>query len=333
VAAGQTPQRRLGVGEVTRIMTGAPLPEGSDAVIMIERSRAVDDRQVHLDEQPQPEQNILRRGQEMRAGAVVLRAGQLIRPQEVGVLAAVGCTLASMYPRPSVAILPTGNELTAVGKRPRAGEIRESNGLMLHALMEQTGASAKLLGVARDTQDSLKSLIAEGLNANVLVLTGGVSAGKLDLVPDVLAGMGVKVFVHQVAMKPGKPMLFGVHKNGTLVFGLPGNPVSTWVCFELFVGPALRRLAGHAEPGPFWTAAVLDQDFAYRASQPTYHPARIRLDGPSVHFRPVPWFGSADLAGSAAANGLVLFSAGDHLHRAGQEYSVLPMELLGRIQQ
>ena len=227
-----------------------------------------------------------------------------------------------VFPVPNLVVLPTGDELVDVRDKPAAGQIRNSNGPMLQAQAVRAGARARLMDVARDREDSLRALISEGLKADVLVLTGGVSAGKLDLVPGVLTDMGVRVLVHKVAMKPGKPMLFGF-KGQTLVFGLPGNPVSSWVCFELFVAPALRRLSGHAEPGPYWVDAFLEEDFPYRTGQPTYHPARIRLDGSALRFRPVSWFGSADLAGTGQANGFALFPAGDHVHRAGQSFSVL----------
>jgi molybdopterin molybdotransferase len=334
VAAGQTPRRPIEAGQATRIMTGAPLPAGSDAVVMIEQSRAAGEGRVHLDDQPRREQNILRRGREMRAGEVVLKTGQMLRPQEIGLLASVGRSEVRVFLPPSVAILPTGDELVDVAEKPAAGQIRNSNGAMLLAQAQRAGADARLMETARDRLDSLRPLVEEGLReADVLVLTGGVSAGKLDLVPDVLAELGVQILVHKVAMKPGKPMLFGFRKNAaqtlgwrsaqTLVFGLPGNPVSSWVCFELFVAPALRRLAGVADAEPRWIKAALEVDFAYRTSQPTYHPARIWLDEGVVRFRPVPWFGSADLAGISKANGFALFPVGDHHHRAGQVFSVL----------
>jgi molybdopterin molybdotransferase len=326
VAAGQTPRRPLGAGQATRIMTGAPLPAGCDAVVMIERSQAVEESRVFLDDRPAAEQNILRQGRELRNGTVVLRAGQTLRPHDIGVLAAVGCPSVKVFPAPRVAVLPTGDELVAVHEKPAAGQIRNSNGPMLRAQVQGVGAVARLLEVARDRADSIRPLVTGGLKCDVLVLTGGVSAGKLDLVPEQLADMGVRILVHKVAMKPGKPMLFGVFDRSeatTLVFGLPGNPVSSWVCFELFVAPALRRLAGHAEAGPTWFEALLEEDYPYRTSQPTYHPARIRIEGTGVRVRPVAWFGSADLAGIGGANGFVLFPPGDHHHRAGQVFSVL----------
>jgi len=325
VPAGHTPQKAVGAGQTTRIMTGAPVPDGCDAVVMVERSRMIDAEHVRLEDQPRPEQNILRRGREMREGATVLRAGQVLRPQEFGVLAMVGKAVVAVVRPPRVAIVPTGDELVAVQKKPGPGQIRNSNGPMVLAQVARAGGVPIALSIAGDDLDKLRALVSEGLRADVLILIGGMSAGKLDLGPKVLAELGVEILVHKVQMKPGKPVLFGIKKkepSPTLVFGLPGNPVSAWVGFELFVGPALRRLVGHRDPGPRWLQAVLSEDFRYRTDRPTYYPVRISVEGTGLCFRPVPWLGSADLAGVIQANGLALFPVGDHQHRAGHAYPV-----------
>src|SRR5581483_10090186 len=165
------------------------------------------------------------------------------------------------------------------------------NGPMLCAQAARAGGRPHYLGIARDRTDSLAPLVAEGLRADVLLLSGGVSAGKLDLVPGVLQEAGVEPHFHKVEMKPGKPVFFGT-RGDTLVFGLPGNPVSALVCFELFVRPALRRLAGHADPGPFVVRAVLAGDFAYRTDRPTYHPAHLDVAETGWRVQAVPWYGS-----------------------------------------
>jgi len=167
----------------------------------------------------------------------------------------------------------------------------------------------------------------------VLVLSGGVSAGKLDLVPGVLEALGVQAHFHKVVMKPGKPIFFGTRPNAdrpaTLVFGLPGNPVSSLVCFELFVRPALRRLQGHADPHARLVRAELAEDYAYRTDRPTYHPAKLTVEDARLRVRVVPWFGSADLRGVAPANAFIVLPAGDFVHRAGQCYDVLMVEPVG----
>ena len=201
---------------------------------------------------------------------------------------------------------------------------------MLLAQAVRAGGRPQYLGIARDRLDSLRPLVAEGLKADVLLLSGGVSAGKLDLTPEVLQEAGVVVHFHKVEMKPGKPILFGTREGRdgrppTLVFGLPGNPVSSFVCFELFVRPALRRLRGLPDSDPT-ASAVLAEDFAYRTDRPTYHPARLEVGDGGWRVRAVPWFGSADLRGLLAMDALVVFPPGDHRHTAGTRFPVLRLE-------
>ena len=330
ITAGQTPRHALGPGQAARIMTGAPVPPGADAVVVVERTRLLDERRVLVEDRPPaPGQNVLPRGREMRRGEAVLEAGALLRPQEFGLLANVGRTAVRAVPAPRVAVLSTGDEVVEPACVPGPGQIRNSNGPMLLAQAARAGAIAHFLGIARDRVEELRELLGRGLSADVLVLSGGVSAGKLDLVPGVLAELGVRPHFHKVAMKPGKPVFFGTRPRAggdTMVFGLPGNPVSGLACFELFVRPALRALRGDPEPGPQLLKAGLAEDFLYRTDRPTYHPALLEFGERGWRVRPVPWFGSADLRGLAAANALALLPAGDHHHRAGEELSVLWMD-------
>jgi molybdopterin molybdotransferase len=330
ITAGRTPTRALDAGTASRIMTGAPVPEGADAVVMVERTRFLDDGRVEInDRPPRRGQNILLRGSEMRRGEVVLRAGTVLRPIELGVLAAAGQAEVPAFIRPSVGILSTGDELVEAGEQPGPGQIRNSNGPMLTALASRAGVVAYYMGIAYDRLDVLPELVATGLEHDVLVLSGGVSAGKLDLVPGVLRDAGVVAHFHKVAMKPGKPVFFGTRDDRgrrTLVFGLPGNPVSSLACFELFVRPALRRLAGHPEALPPPLSAPLAEDFAYSTDRPTYHPARLEPTAGGWQVRPVPWQGSADLLGLTRADALVVLPAGDHTHRAGQVFEVIRLD-------
>jgi molybdopterin molybdotransferase len=331
VTAGVTPQRAVGPGQATRIMTGAPVPAGADAVVPVERTRLPKpDRVVIEDRPPHPEQNILRRGREMKRGEVILAAGALLRPQEFGVLGTVGRTSIRVVPPPRVAILPTGDEIVEVSEIPGPGQIRNGNGPMLEAQSYRAGGMPLFLGIARDRIEHLRPLIRQGLEADVLVLSGGVSAGKLDLVPGVLKEMGVEARFHKIEMKPGKPLFFGVRSGPggrqTLVFGLPGNPVSSFACFELFVRPALRALRGLRDPGPHVVQAELSEDFPYRTDRPTYHPAALEMAERGWRARIVPWFGSADLLGLTKANALAVLPAGDHQHRAGQLLPVVCLE-------
>jgi molybdopterin molybdotransferase len=325
VTAGRTPRHTLQAGQATRIMTGAPMPAGADAVVMVERTRMDGDRVLIEDRTPKPGQNVMPRGREMRRGETALSAGSVLRPQELGLLATVGRTSARVHPAPRVAVLSTGDEVVEAGERPGPGQIRNGNGPMLCAQTARAGGLPHYLGIARDSVDSLAPLVTEGLRADVLLISGGVSAGKLDLVPGVLDGAGVKPHFHKVEMKPGKPVFFGT-RGDTLVFGLPGNPVSSLVCFELFARPALRRLAGHREAGPPLVRAALAEDYAYRTDRPTYYPAVLELVDSGWRVRPVPWYGSPDLRGLTGANAFVVFPPGDHRHLAGQVFDVLRVE-------
>jgi molybdopterin molybdotransferase len=335
ITAGRMPIRALQPGEAARIMTGAPLPQNADAVVMIEHTKMLDGRRVVIeDKPPRPEQNILRRGREMRQGEVVVAAGSVLRPQEFGVLATVGRTSVGVIPAPRVVVLVTGDELVEPELRPGPGQIRNSNGPMLLAQTARAMGLPRYLGIARDTLDSLQSLIHEGLQSDVLLLSGGVSAGKLDLVPSVLVEAGVVAYFHKVEMKPGKPVFFGARPRSwsappALVFGLPGNPVSSFACFELFVRPALRKLRGHDDAGPRVVTAILTEDYPYRTDRPTYHPAWLTLTDEGWRVKATPWFGSPDLRGLLRANALIVLPAGDLPNRAGQAFSVLPLEETG----
>jgi molybdopterin molybdotransferase len=329
IHAGQVPRKSVGRGQASRIMTGAPVPAGADAVVMVERTRVRDDGRLEVkDRPPRPGQHILPRGREIRAGETVLRAGAVLRPQEVGVLATLGKGRVNVVPVPRVAVLSTGDELVNPDRTPGPGQIRNSNGPMLLAQVRRAGGAPSFLGIARDEPEDLRRLIEDGLRQDVLILSGGVSAGKRDLVPGALQEAGVVPHLHKVAMKPGKPVFFGTLDRGvggrTLVFGLPGNPVSSFVGFELFVRLALRRLAGAVEE-PANVRAVLAEDFAYNTDRPTYHPAWLEAGETGWGVRPVPWFGSSDLRALMRANALLILPAGDHRHRAGQAFAVLPL--------
>jgi molybdopterin molybdotransferase len=323
IAAGAVPQRAIGTGECARIFTGAPIPDGADAVVMQEDTEPLGERVCIRDGNVKPGQYVFRRGTEMRAGQVVLPAGTELNPAAVGVLASVGLTTAVLVPRPRVGVLATGDELVDAARQPGPGQIRNSNGPMLTALAAAAGAEARDLGIARDTPDDIRARIRQGLDtSDVLLLAGGVSVGKFDLVPGVLHDLGVERHFHQVRMKPGKPLFFGT-RGDTLVFGLPGNPVSAFVCFELFVRPALRVLAGHADPGPRTVAIPLAEAVAESNDRPTYRPAKLEPAEVGWAVRPIPWAGAPDLRGLQPADALLALPAGDSRLDPGMPVSVI----------
>lgn len=336
IVAGNVPNKSVTSGRTSRIMTGAPLPTGSDAVVMLERAGTIEPSGsglgfVELRETGvRPRQNIMVRGVSIRRGDTVLSAGGRLRPVEIGVLAEVGRSRVRVIPRPTLAILSTGDELVAPDQVPGPGQIRNSNGSLLVALATKAGASPHDLGVARDEKTALRAAIEEGLESDFLVLSGGVSAGVLDLVPSVLAELGVNQVLHKVQLKPGKPLWFGTRAKGpakTLVFGLPGNPVSGLVCFELFVRPAIARVSG-TEGGLPRSRATLASPFSHRGDRPTYHPARLETDGDTGTRRvePLTWRGSGDLRTLVQANALACFPAGGHDYNVGDTLEVLSLD-------
>jgi molybdopterin molybdotransferase len=329
VTAGDVPRRAVTPGTSSRVMTGAPVPEGADAVVMIERAELVgagQGQRVRLVAgKVTSGQNIMRRAASMARGARVLAAGCQLRAVEIGILAEVGRPNVQVIPRPRIAVLATGNELVPLEVVPRAGHIRNSNSPMLAAQVQAAGATAVELGIARDDADELRKLIGFGLEADVLLISGGVSAGVLDLVPGVLEELGVRQVFHKISLKPGKPLWFGVlasDSGGKLVFGLPGNPVSSLVCFELFVRPVLAALAGRAAAGLEEATARLAAEYKHRGDRPTYHPARLSLVDGQPLVEPARWKGSGDLATLAGANALACFS-GDRVYAAGETIRVL----------
>jgi molybdopterin molybdotransferase len=330
VVAGAIPTRAVVPGAATRIMTGAPLPDGADAVVMVEQTELVDPGSVRIVvPRITTGQNITRRAASMRRGETVLEAGHVVRPIEVGLLAEVGRSQVVVFRRPRVAVLPTGNELVSPAEFPAAGQIRNSNGAMLLAAVRRAGCEPTDLGIGRDDREFLRRLIGEGLQSDVLLISGGVSAGVLDLVPGVLAELGVRQVFHKINLKPGKPLWFGVLETddaARLVFGLPGNPVSSLVCFELFVQPALRAMAGHAFEPRRTIAARLSADFQQRGDRVTYHPGRLNRSAGTTKVEPLLWKGSGDLRSLAAADGLICFHPGTGVFKSGETVEVVLLD-------
>jgi molybdopterin molybdotransferase len=363
VPAGQVSRLAIGPGEAIRIMTGAPIPEGADAVVQVERTRCEthNDRQTVVIAEPAgvvPGKSILRRGESTRQGTCVVPAGRKLRAQELGALAELGQADVAVYRAPRVAVLATGDELVPVDQVPGPGQIRNSNETMLVAQLRQMGAIPVPLGVARDQAADLREKIEQGLSCDLLLLSGGVSAGKFDLVPSVLAAAGVREVFHRVRLKPGQPIWFGVRARSRVrvergpgsdpphsgecgyseaspgilgapdngpchVFGLPGNPVSSMVCCELFVRTAVRRLMGTEPATPQPLQGRLGREHFNAGNRPTYHPARWEWTEQGGRVETVKWVGSADLCATVGANALAVFADGDRLYPADSLIDVL----------
>jgi molybdopterin molybdotransferase len=306
--AGLPYGKALPRGACVEIFTGAEVPAGADAIVMVEDSRA-EAGGVRLRGAPKPLQHICKQGQDIARGQVVLAARHRIRAVDLAVLASVGCQPATVYRRPRAVVLTTGDELVAAEARPGPGQIREGNTLHLTAMATAAGADAQNLGVVRDDPRELERELEKALErCDLLITTGGVSMGKYDLVGDALERLGVERVFHKVAIKPGKPLWFGV-RGRTLVFALPGNPVSCLVNHEVFVRPAIDRLSNDDTPrvrrrGRWHGAGV--------AANPReqYLPVRfVHGDDGVEALEPVRWNGSADVVGISRAEGLAVVPA------------------------
>ena len=325
VRAGSSGQDVLvATGRAVRIFTGAVIPPGSDAVVMVERTRESDDRgSVTILESAVSGQNVRRRGEDARAGATLLSAGHALRAAEIAALASVGRTRVSTVPPPSVAVASTGDELVPDGVPPGPHQIRDSNARMLLAALAEIGFAGRSLGTAADDAGSLDAVVQRGLAGDALLVTGGVSVGEYDLVRAAVERAGCEVLFHGVAMRPGKPIL-AARRGRTLVFGLPGNPLSAYVGFQVFVAPALRALAGHSRPARSTVRATLTARLTLRPGRRSYAIARLtRRDGlPAV--LPVDHASSGDLLAMAHANAFIVADGDAAALAAGDTVDVLP---------
>jgi molybdopterin molybdotransferase len=329
IPAGSDPMRlqRLEPGTASRVMTGAPLPPGADAVLVVEETEAVpgDPAAVRARSDVRPGDNLARRGTDVRRGDVLLAPGRFIGAAEIGVLAACGRTRVAVSRRPRVAILATGDELVEPGEAPGPGRIRNSNAPMLVALARRAGAEPLYLGIARDDEAALRQAVGRGLESDALVLSGGVSMGLYDLVGKTLRSLGVAIRFERVAIKPGKPFTFGA-RGETPVFGCPGNPVSAYVIFQVFVRPALRRMTGFPNPAPAVLRGTLAGPVRQRPGRAGYHQALARWDGAGLLVEVLPTTGSADFLSCARGNALAVVPAEVASMAAGDPVDVILLD-------
>jgi molybdopterin molybdotransferase len=304
----------LGAGEAIEIMTGAPLPAGADAVVMVEHTALVDDvLRVEDGRSLKVGENVVPRGAETLAGNVVLPVGRVLGAAEISVAASCGLAKVSVFVRPTVAIVATGDELVELDEPMEPWQIRNSNSYALAALVEAAGGVGVRLAIARDTLGELRAQVAEGREADLLLLSGGVSMGKYDLVEQVLREFRAEFYFTGALIQPGKPIVFGrlpSEKGWTYFFGLPGNPVSTQVCFALFVAPMLRALAGRTEIAPVFVEARLAEAVKGGAKVTRFLPAELAGGWDGVEVRVVGWQGSGDVVANARGNGYVVLPAG-----------------------
>jgi molybdopterin molybdotransferase len=321
IAAGRPASRGLLAGEAMGIATGAPVPAGADAVIPLEY--VVDHgNSIEIGERVQGGANVRPQGGDLRAGEVVVPAGARLGPAQLGALAAAGIADISSTARPRATVLSTGSELRRPGEELEPGQIYEANSVLLAAQLESAGAVVEQLDAVADDEEAHRAALDRGLDADVLVTSGGVSVGPHDLVRSVGAELGIKEVFWGVAVKPGKPLWFGV-RGETLIFGLPGNPVSSLVCFELFVRPTVLSLQGASEPLPRFQPGRLARSLRPNAVRTELVRARSRVADGEVELEVVTGQESHMIARAAGADALVLVPAGDEELAAGARVSFL----------
>jgi len=344
IKAGDMPSKTVQAGQCARIMTGAPVPQGADAVIRVEDTQVVADTlspnslpqagerdavslhekilgRVQINVVVKSRNDIRDRGENMKQGEVVLQAGTEITPGVVGMLAMVKAASVQVYRQPRVAILSTGDELEGLDEPFDANKIPDANSYALMAQVQALGITPVLLGIARDEPEHLKQMLQRGLQFDVLLVSGGTSVGVHDYVRPTLEALGVQMKFWRVAMKPGHPMAFGVAPL-TWVFGLPGNPVSSMVCFEEFVGPALRCSMGHSRMFRRTVTARLARDVKHKHSRTEFVRVMLGKEGDALVATPTGEQGSGILRSMAMAEGLMVIHATSKGVAAGEQVTV-----------
>jgi len=333
--AGYVATRSLDEGEAIRIMTGAPLPQGADAVIMVEDTKKVQslklkvasEREGHKDEfveilrEVKPGENVRWAGEDLRKGALVIEKGKVIGPAEIGLLASLGMDKVETIRVPKIAILATGDELIEVDKALVPGKIRSSNSYTLYGQVLRCGGIPVDLGIVRDAREEIRTKIESGLGCDMLLTSGGVSVGDYDLVKDVLAELGTEMKFWKVAMKPGKPLAFGLIR-GKPVFGLPGNPVSCMIIFEQFVRPAILKMSGRTRLNRPEVLAVLRENIKKKPGRKHFLRAWVELEDGQYRAKTTGPQGSGILRSMSLANGLMIIPEDAGEVKAGEKVRV-----------
>lgn len=325
IAAGDAAGMMVRANEAVRIMTGAPVPEGADAVQMIEETVAVAGGGVEVLKPVKAGENIAPRASEVRKGQVVLKAGQKVNSARIGVLAAFGRRDVEVFGSPRAVIIPTGTELVDISETPGPGQIRDSNALMLKAQCTTLGIEADVARPLGDDREVTSSVLERFRDVDLLIFSGGVSMGERDYVHTVVKESDAEVIFHKAAIKPGKPILCA-RRAGQIIFGLPGNPVSSYVTFELFVRPAARAMGGSKKGSLPRLKARLETAVTHHPGRLFFKPARLRCEGGGFAVMPLETRGSADLTAFSAANALVLVPAESRRLEAGRTVDVITLE-------
>jgi molybdopterin molybdotransferase len=317
IPAGVEPKHEITAGKCAKVMTGGVVPKGADTVIMVEDTELVAGNRVRFTGE-KTSANICYLGEDIRRGQTVLKKGTLIRPQEIAVLASVGVTRVPVYRQPLVGIISTGDELVEPHLKPEASQIRNSNAYQLTAQVSRAGGIPEYFGIALDTEDSTRAIITRAIEkCDVVLLTGGVSMGDFDYVPKVLEELGIAVRFKSIAVQPGRPTVFATRK-GQYLFGLPGNPVSSFVQFELLVKPLLYGIMGHEYDPPVLKLPMGETFERRKAKRKSFIPVTIR----SGKVYPVEYHGSAHIHSYIFADGMVAVEIGESKLEEGETVDV-----------
>jgi molybdopterin molybdotransferase len=332
-AAGAGWHHEMKAGEAVRIMTGAPVPLGADAVQQVELTRELNGDggagEVEILQSVEVGRSIVRRADEIKAGAVVLRAGEDINAQTIATLASFGYAQVKVGRRPRIAVMATGSELVDVGQKPERDQIRDSNNYTIEAYAKLAGATVERLPLAGDDRDELKREMTAAIErCDVLITSGGVSMGVYDFTKAAFKDLGAEIFFERVALRPGKPTVFG-RIGRKLLFGLPGNPVSVAVTFNLFARTALRVMQGANEPTLRHEYAVLARDLKGSPDRESYLPAILRTDEQGTLLaEPLKWGGSSDFVSFTRATALIKVPAGIRLILNGSAITIVRLPTL-----
>jgi molybdopterin molybdotransferase len=301
IKAGKAPKKVIGKKQCSKIMTGAPVPEGANTVIMVEDVEELGNGFIKY-KKDKVKNNICAVGEDIEEGRVVLTKGTLIQPQHIAVMATAGCTKPLVYKKVKVAVISTGDELVEPDEKPSVSKIRNSNAYQLIAQAQKLGALTEYIGIALDTEESTRENITKAFqNNDVILLTGGVSMGDFDFVPQVLNELTVELKFKSIAVQPGRPTVFGT-RDGQFIFGLPGNPVSSFVQFELLVKPLIYNLMGYNYK-PIKIAIPIGEDYARkRSTRLSWLPVKINDQGEVI---PISYHGSAHINALTVADGLI----------------------------
>lgn len=318
--AGSVSRKTIGKGQAIRIMTGAPIPNGADTVVPVEETKK-ENEIVSIFNAAEPGENIRRSGEDVKHGDRVISHGDIIRPAEMGMLASVGRSSVAVYQRPLVAILCTGDELVDVDGDLDGVKIISSNSYTLAAQVKECGAIPLQLGIAKDRKEEIEKKLRQGIRADILISSAGVSVGDYDFVKDVMKLLGMEMVFWKVAMRPGAPLAFGIISEKP-VFGLPGNPVSSMISFEQFVRPSLLKMMGHRKLFRPVVEAVLKEDIKKMVGKRYFIRGLLSLEKSQYVVTTTGEQGSGILRSMVRANGLIVIPEDQEIVRAGEKVKV-----------